>query len=272
VKEVGALGASIDLGEAPQRRPLPEAPALRLDALVARLSLERGGKVLLLLDEAQTLGDLPNGNDLLATLRAVLHKRQAQVEAVLTGSSQEGLARLMATVGAPMYQFAQMLTFPVLGDEYLVQLTGHFAEVHQGRAPRLEDLRRLFARIGYKPALLRDIVKAMSAEGVIDTDAGLAHFMADERQAAGWRALLHTLDAFEQGVLLAVAQGLPPLGRETLARLAAIPGAAPTIAKVRTALEKLKRAGILTKAGNGLAIEDELFAEYLAGRAGGRGH
>lgn len=267
VKKLGALGASIDLGEAPQRRPLPEVPEMRLDVLVTRLATEHGGKILLLLDEAQTLGDLPDGDALLATLRAVLHKRQAQVDAVLTGSSQEALARLMTTVGAPMYQFAQLLTFPVLGDDYLVQLTDHFAEVHQGRAPRLDDLRRLFARVGHKPALLRDIVKAMSAEGVTDTEAGLQHFMADERQAAGWRALLHSLDAFDQGVLVAIAQGLPPMGRDTLARLAAIPGAKPTIAKVRTVIDKLKRAGILTKAGTALAIEDELFAAYLAAQA-----
>lgn len=268
VKKIGALGASIDLGDAPQRRPLPAEQALRFDALVARLAQEYGGQVLLLLDEAQTLGDLPGGNDLLASLRAVLHKRQAQVAAVLTGSSQEGLARLTSTVGAPMYQFAQLLTFPVLGDDYLERLAAHFAQVHQGRAPSVADLRTLFARIGHKPALMRDIVKAMSAEGVTDTVAGLAHFMADERQVTGWQALLHGLDAFEQGVLGAIARGEPPLGRETLARLADIPGTKPTIARVRTAIGKLERAGILTRTAGGAAIEDELFAAYLAAGAG----
>ncbi|MBL8441743.1 MAG: hypothetical protein JNK96_11035 [Betaproteobacteria bacterium] len=268
VKKIGALGASIDLGDEPRRRGLPDDPALRFDALVVRLGLEHGGRVLLLLDEAQALADQARGGDLLATLRAVLHKRQDQVEAVLTGSSQEGLARILSAVGTPMYQFAQLLTFPVLGDEFLVRLTDRFAEVHQGRAPRLEDLRRLFTRIGCKPALMRDIVKTMSAEGETDPDAGLASFMADARQVAGWQALLNTLDAFERGVLTAVAQGLPPLGRETRSRLAAVPGANPTVARVRTALENLKRAGILTRTGNGLVLEDELLAAYLIGGGG----
>ena len=270
VKKIGALGASIDLGDEPRRRALPDDAALRFDALVVRLALEHGARVLLLLDEAQTLGDTDRSGDLLATLRAVLHKRQDQVEAVLTGSSQEALARILSAAGTPMYQFAQLLTFPPLGDEFLVRLTDRFAEVHHGRAPRLEDLRQLFARVGFKPALLRDIVKTMSAEGEVDPEAGLAHFMADERQVAGWQALLNTLDAFEQAVLLAVAQRLPPLGKETRARLAAIPGVSPSVAKVRTALEKLKRGGLLTRTGDGLALEDELFAAYLVARDGAR--
>jgi hypothetical protein len=37
VKKVAALGAELELGEEPRRRALPTEPALRLDALVARL-------------------------------------------------------------------------------------------------------------------------------------------------------------------------------------------------------------------------------------------
>ena len=93
---------------------------------------------------------------------------------------------------------------------------------------------------------MRDIVKTMSAEGETDPDAGLASFMADARQVAGWQALLNTLDAFERGVLTAVAQGCRPWGARR------VPGwrlcrSESTVARVRTALEKLKRAGILTR-------------------------
>lgn len=267
VKKIGALGASIDLGDAPRRRPLPDAPALRLDALLNRLAKQHGGKILLMLDEAQTLGDLPQGEALIAGLRAVLHNRRRQVDAVFTGSSQEGLAKLMNTVGAPMYQFAQLIHFPVLGDEYLDQLAKHFARVHTGKSLQRDALRALFAKIGHKPALLRDIVKAMSAEGITNTDLGLQHFMNDKRQTSGWRALLQSLDAFDQGVLIVIAQGLPPMGRDTLARLATIPGAKPTISKVRTSIEKLRRNGILAKSGNTIAVEDPLFAEYLNQRS-----
>lgn len=70
-----------------------------------------------MLDEIQALGEVEHGDAIPATLRAVLHMRQTQVAAVFTGSSQSGLAKLMVTAGAPMYQFTQTLDFPVLGDD-----------------------------------------------------------------------------------------------------------------------------------------------------------
>lgn len=262
VKKINVLGTGVDLGDAPQRRPLPTAPELRLDALITRLASKHGGKILLMLDEVQTLADFPP--DLIATLRAVLHKRKDQVDAVFTGSSQEGLAKLMTTVGAPMYQFAQLLTFPFLGDEYLKQLADHFASVHPGKALDLVELQDLFARLGHKPALLRDIVKSMSAEGITDTETGLQHFMADERQVAGWRALLDSLEPLDRMVVTAIGQGLPPLGQKTLDLLGKNVGGKVTISKVRASIDKLKRMGILSKSGGQASIEDQLLSEYVA--------
>ncbi len=111
VKKIGALGASLDIGEAPTRRALPAAAELRLDALVARLAATSGKRILLMLDEIQALGDVPEGDKIIATLRAVLHKRREILSAVFTGSSQENMTRMLSTAGAPMYQFAQLWTF-----------------------------------------------------------------------------------------------------------------------------------------------------------------
>jgi len=266
VTKVGALGASLEIGAPPQRRPLPQAPELRFDALATRLAQSSGRQILLMLDEIQTLGEIANGEKIIASLRAVLHKRRNEVAGVFTGSSQEGLARLMANVGAPMYQFAQLLTFPVLGDEYLKQLIEHFARVHRGRKPELDDLRRLFEQIGFKPALMKDLVKAMSAEGITDSALALKHFMSDERQTIGWQALLRSFEPFDRRVLLVIARGLPPMGRETLAMLTRGKEPEPTIAKVRAAMERLKRAGVLAKSSeSATVIEDRLFSNYLAG-------
>jgi len=268
VKKVGALGASVDFGDAPARRPLPSAPELRLDALVVRLATAADKPILLMLDEIQALGDVTGGEEIIATLRAVLHKRRDILKSVFTGSSQQAMVRMLSTAGSPMYQFAQLLDFPVLGDEFLQQLADHFAEVHPRKSLPLADLRRIFARIGFKPGLMRDLVKSLSAEGLTDVDAGVKRFLLDDRQVAGWSALLQPHDPFERAVLLAIAHGLPPLGRETLDGLAKVPGSRPTVAKVRAAIERLRRAGLLAKAGSGpTAVDDPLFAEYLRGRS-----
>lgn len=267
VKRVGLLGASIDLGEEPQRRNLPESSALRLDALVTRLAARHKGRVLLMLDEVQTLGDAPDGASLIASLRAVLHKQRNQVGAVFTGSSQEGLARLMNTAGAPMYQFAQVIDFPFLDDEFLRRLASHFSTVHPEKTLALEGLQAVFKKISFKPALMRDVVKAMSAEGMTDARKGLKKYMASDHQVAIWQALLNSVDAFDQGVLLVLAKGLAPLSQTTLKNLAAIPGAKPTVSKVRSSIEKLKRGGFLSKGSAGVQLDDPLLAEFLMQRA-----
>jgi len=268
VKKVGALGASVDFGDAPTRRPLPLAPELRLDALVVRLAAGANKPILLMLDEIQALGDVAHGDKIIATLRAVLHKRRDIIKSVFTGSSQEAMVRMLSTAGSPMYQFAQLLDFPLLGDEFLQPLADHFAEVHPGKTLPLADLRRVFARIGFKPGLMRDIVKSLSSEGLTDVDAGVKRFLLDNRQVAGWSALLQPHDLFDRAVLLAVAQGQPPMGRETLDSLARSQGSLPTVAKVRAAIERLRRAGLLAKARSGpTAVDDPLFAEYLMDRS-----
>ena len=268
VKKIGALGASIDLGDAPTRRALPAAPELRLDVLVARLAAVAGRPVLLMLDEIQSLGDVSGagvGERIIASLRAVLHKRRAVLFAVFTGSSQDAMTRMLSTAGAPMYQFAQLLDFPVLGDNFLQLLADHFARVHRGKHLQLDDLRRVFVRIGHKPALMRDLVKSLSVEGMTDVDAGLQRFMLDERQVALWQALLQPLEAFDRALLAATAAGHAPMARDTLELLARLaPGAQPTVAKVRAAIERLRRHGLVNKhAGTPVAIDDPLFADYL---------
>jgi hypothetical protein len=264
VRKLGALGASIDLGDAPARRSLPAAPELRLDALVVRLAQAAGRPVLLMLDEVQTLGDVAQGDRVIASLRAVLHKRRDILQAVFTGSSQEAMARMLSTAGAPMYQFAQLLDFPVLGDDFLALLAAHFAQVHRGKTLAMDELRQVFAQIGFKPRLMRDLVKSLSAEGRTDVTQGMKRFLLSDQQVAGWQALLQPFDAFDRSVLRAVAAGQPPLGRDTLRLLPAVGGQAPTIAKVRAALERLRKAGLLSRTpGGATVIEDPLFAEYL---------
>ena len=263
VKKIGAASVRIDLGDAPMRRALPTRPELRLDALVTRVAAASGKPVLLMLDEVQTLGESKDGATVAAALRAVLHKRREQVMAVLTGSSQSGLAQVFTTAGAPMYQFAQLVTFPVLGDAYLKKLSDRFHQVHRKR-PLLDDLRRMFASIGHKPALMKDLVKTMSGEGLTDVDRGLALFLRDERHVAGWRALLGALEPIDRAVLGLIARGAPPLGAESLAELGQRLGAPVTLGKVRASIERLRRAALLDKhADQRLRIDDQMLQAYV---------
>jgi hypothetical protein len=136
VRKIGAVGVSIELDEEPARRALPDKPELRMDALITRLASASGKQILLMLDEIQVLGQSTSGEAAVAAVRAVLQKHNKKVYAVFTGSSQEELGEMMMAAGGPMYQFAQLLTFPFLDTGYLQQLAKHFSRVHPGKSRR----------------------------------------------------------------------------------------------------------------------------------------
>ena len=259
VKKLGGLGASLEFGEEPERRALPLQAELRLDALVARIYQTAGKPLLLMLDEIQSLVDHDHGHSIIATLRAVLQRHKQKVFAVFTGSSQEALSEMMAAAGGPMYQFAQLLDFPVLGEDYLQLLADHFEKVHSGKRLDLGSLKEVFERIGFKPALMKDLVKDMSAEGSTDIEFALKRMMQDDRQVAGWQALLSNMKPLEKMLLAQIATGNPPLGKETLIELEQ-QGMNPTISKIRSALGQLRRKGIITHVKGSYMIEDRLFA------------
>lgn len=264
IRKLAGFGVGMELEE-PKRRALPDDEALRFDALIARLAAASGKKMLLMLDEVQTLGEVANGESILATLRAVLQKRRNYLFAVFTGSSQEALSAMVVLAGGPMYQFAQLLDFPRLSDEYLEELRTQFSHVHKGKTLNIEALRGAFAHLGYKPALMKDLVKAMSADGMTDVVLALKRLAQDEKRVAGWRAQLEKLQPIERALLIILSQRKPPLARDTLAELNhGKKSGTITMGKVRTALERMRKARILAKAKASYFIEDRLLADYVS--------
>ncbi len=263
VRKMGAMGASLELGDEPKRRDLPEEPALRLDALVARLVAVGRRPVLLMLDEAQALAEAQDAAGVMGSLRAVLQKRKRDVFAVFTGSSQDALAAMMAAAGGPMYQFAQLHNFPVLGEGFLGKLAHHFSLVHKGRRLDMEALQRAFEHLGFRPALMKDLVKNLSAEGSTDVESALRRLATDAKNIVGWRGLIAPMSAFDRHLLHLLAQKKPPLGREVLQALPRADGKTVTVAKVRAALDRLKRAGVLRSSSGEYVIDDPLLVDYL---------
>lgn len=139
--------------------------------------------------------------------------------------------------------------------------------MHRGRKLKLDDLRQLFARVGFKPALMKDIVKNMSAEGITVVELALQHFIHDDRQINGWAALLDSIPPFARTVLIAIAKGMAPLGQETRKFLSKGRGenAPVTVAMVRAAIVRLWKIGVVGR-DQRTRIEDHLLAEYLSTR------
>ena len=266
VKKVAVFGSGVDLGDTPARRGLPIDAGLRFDSLVTRLAAASGKQIVLMLDEFQVMAKVPNANDLLGKVRAVLQRHKKLVFAVFTGSSQAELGTMMASAGAPMYQFTQILTFPNLGTDYLALLAEHYQQVHKNKRLVLADLERIFAHIGWKPAMMKDLVKAMSADGITDVDVGLKMYLADARNVQEWQGLFDSLQPLDQAVLVLISHGIAPLSKPTTDALLNEPGLAATRPKIRYAVDRLRQLQILAKPEHSTAfiLQDQLLADYLA--------
>ena len=266
VKKVVVFGSGVDLGDAPARRGLPLDAGLRFDALVTRLAAAANKQIVLMLDEFQVMANVQNANDLLGKVRAVLQKHKTLVFAVFTGSSQTELGTMMASAGAPMYQFTQILTFPNLDTDYLMLLAAHYQQVHKEKSLVPADLERIFAHIGWKPAMMKDLIKAMSADGITDVDIGLKMFLADVRNVQEWQGLFDSLQPLAQAVLVLISHKIAPLSKPATDALLKEPGLAATQPKIRYAVDRLRQEQILAKPEHSTTfiLQDQLFADYLA--------
>jgi uncharacterized protein len=162
-----------------------------------------------------------------------------------------------------MYQFAQLQNFPVLGESFLQLLARHFSHVHKGKRLDGGELLRAFEHLGFRPALMKDLVKDLSAEGSTDVNGALRRLSTETKNVMGWQALLAPMSVFDRNLLQLLAQKKPPLGKEVLQALPKSNGKAVTVAKVRAALDRLKRRGVLRASGGEYVIEDPLLVDYL---------
>lgn len=117
-----------------------------------------------------------------------------------------------------------------------------------------------------RPGVLKDLVKSMSAEGLDDIDLGMQRFLHDPLRVSEWRALLEPLALLDRAVLRSLAMGLQPMATQTLAGIGRELGDRPTLGKVRAAIERLRRTGLVHRDPSRVpAIDDPLLAEYLRG-------
>jgi hypothetical protein len=70
-----------------------------------------------------------------------------------------------------------------------------------------------------------------------------------------------------------IAKQQLPMGRETLKMRAQAKGQTPTVAKVRAAIGRLRKAGIVTNSGVvGVQVEDRLLVEYITSQDAAKAH
>ena len=99
-------------------------------------------------------------------------------------------------------------------------------------------------------------------QGSTDPNEAFERLVRHERHIAGWSAILATLSPLDRAVLQLLADGHAPLARDSIATVRkTVRDATPS--KVRTALERLRRAGLVTSSARRSDIEDPLLLAFL---------
>lgn len=227
-------------------------------------------KVLLLIDEVQTLADDAHYGELVAALRSALNRHSDRVKAIFTGSSQEGLRSMFNREKAPLYQFGQQLSFPVMGEGFVQHLLNTYSKITK-RKLELEQAWKIFNTLKRVPLYFRSLLENMVLTDTEDMEQALQNIRGEMELSANYQEKWEQLRPMDRAVLMQIQNAEKPYGeasRQAIDRYLGVPERTTKIPAVQQAIKRLSHAGILTRAGDRgvYSIEDPMFGEWIQKR------
>ena len=184
---VGIAGVTLGAQVGRPTVPEPEGAERRITFWMSHLASAAGkSKILLLIDEVQSLGRATNGVDIAASLRAGMQTNFGRYEAVFTGSSRDQLAAMFKDLRAPLWNYGDEQLFPPLGREFSDSLSRRFEEA-VGRPINDEQVWKAFKAVGYNPQTLAGIVRTMAIDAAVRCRSDQVLRRSDRRPGDQWR-------------------------------------------------------------------------------------
>jgi hypothetical protein len=245
----------------------PEGATRRISLWMSHLA-EAGGKkkILLLLDEVQTLARSPSGVEIAASLRAGMQTNYGRYEAVFTGSSRDQLAGMFKDLRAPLWNYGDEQFFPTLGQEFTDAVSERYDQVTGLRIDR-EQVWKVFKAVGSNPQTLIGIVRTMALDErqqILDEDIKkieAAHIARDRE------IKFNSLSPLERAIVVAIAAKTPPFGADAMRYYAEVAGEPVSLRAAQQAINRLRSENILYQpAAREYRIENPLLSEWLEQR------
>ena len=270
VTSVGAAGFSVGLA-APTTLAMPEDPAAQLATQFAELiRLQPEQPVLLLLDEAQTLGRAGAGDAAMKAIRALFNAHPGKILLMFTGSSKAQLTTLVGDHSRTAFKLAAHMDFPTLGIGFVTFIAARFKTI-TGRELALPELDWAFGQLLHRPGELIDFVRYVITEttglSAVDLRAALETFKLENRPDLSFQQQYDACSPLQQAVLLAIAHGQRLFARDSRERFARhmhLPNPVAPVS-VHHALAQLEAKGLLAKS-EGRAqyvFEDEHLRSWI---------
>lgn len=208
--EVAGIKADIALRD-------PEQTQASLKDVIYQLCQKE--KLLLLMDEVQTLAQDPANANFIASFRTVLDLNKNNVKVIFTGSSQEGLRRMFSQAKAPFFHFGQNLPFPELERDF----TDHLSQMFHVATKRQIDknaLWKAFIEMQKVPQLARALVERMALNPYLSIKEAKEQLLAQIFEDSTFIDVWEKCNALERIILKELAAGESSLfSAETIKRL-----------------------------------------------------
>lgn len=249
VTNVGVLGVNVGMA-APPPMVAPVDPAALLATLFAELQrLQPDRPVLLMLDEAQTLGRAGAGDAAMKAIRALFNANPGRVLLLFTGSSKPQLLALVGDHSKTAFKLAAHMDFPTLGMGFVAFIAARIKTI-SGRNVPLVDLDWAFSQLLLRPGEMIDFARFMVTEVPgVEVREALQAFKARTQPDASFESSYAQCTPLQRAVLLEVAAGAKLFARDTRQRLATLTGQATPVppTSVHNTLAQLEAKGILAK-------------------------
>ncbi|HZR33778.1 MAG TPA: ATP-binding protein [Nevskia sp.] len=247
----------------------------------ARLAARRK-KILLLIDEVQTLGEDQGNLPLVRALRTQLDTHKNRIDAIFTGSSREGLLRMFAAEKAPFFRSSESFTLPEMDRGFVQHLLGVFSNITSLPMDEAAAV-KVFEAVRKSPYHFRKIIGLAVQLKEADVGRALEIYRRRLAEQEGYVVTWQGLTPYERAVVYALAIGHTSIyARDTLADMRRLLGSTPSTSNVQKAATGLIAKRLVTKSNpqpltsdrTNYILDDEEFGEWLRAEglsAGGRG-
>jgi hypothetical protein len=222
-------------------------------------------KGLLLIDEAQVLADRCH-RSLEKALRALLDTRKDRLKVIFTGSSEDRLRTMFGAEDKAFYNWAKVETLPLLGEEFVRELTQR-ANTLTTMKLEIKDTLRAFDSLKRVPELFRRFLSQYLGNAFEGVDRAIEtckqSVYLEDGFVARWNKMLPT----DRLIVQAVAAGELDLhGSRSLARIgkALRLGRSADRSVPQNALKRLRDRQILIHSDTGVyRFEDDTFKDWV---------
>lgn len=261
IKKMEGGAAGIHLGVEFQKGVQTQPDFKEIIALLAQ-----SDKVLLLLDEIQTLTKYPESERFIAGLRTALDIHKDTVKVIFTGSSREGLRQMFSQSSAPFFHFGQNLPFPELDKNFTDHLADVFHQVTQ-RSLDKKALWDIFVDMEKVPQLIRALVERAALHPEKTLKIIRDELLTDIYQDRTFIEVWQKASSLEKLLLRAVAQEKTELFgeifREQLAKKLGV--SEVHVPAVQSALRTLLKKNLIGRAPERGAyfVDDPTFKNWI---------